>query len=394
MCGIFGFANLTDDNISLKKLREVALDTEKRGTCAYGFAWMDKNGEYHSYKAKGPISKNLKKLDLLKKAVVAICHTRAATHGEPTNNKNNHPHKSGSGYFVHNGIVTNYVGLIKKHKLKTTTSCDSEVIGLLINKFQGKLINRVRHSIDKTWGSCAIAGLWAGKLILVKRGNPLQIASYKKQMWFSSLGNYLTGKKKVMQDCEARQYGFDTGKLVLEKSSLLNENEMYYYGYCRRPVRYSGGSYVHSIPVDQRSYANTVNTMSTRSGGFEDIDPFMDGRTSSMSVKDMVEWRETLRNKRSHRKQQKELMVLTEKQISEMTEEEWEIYCQTGQAPDDIVYPISMLNSDIPGYKEYAKSKDGQLFLPRPDRSFPVVDLNKARSNISKEGACMDRMGS
>ena len=64
-----------------------------------------------------------------------IGHTRAATTGTPTNNKNNHPHICGNIIGVHNGIITNWKTVVKKFNLPMNGGCDSEVIFQLINHF-------------------------------------------------------------------------------------------------------------------------------------------------------------------------------------------------------------------------------------------------------------------
>ena len=64
-----------------------------------------------------------------------IGHTRAATSGEPTNNRNNHPHICGNVVGVHNGVITNWKTLVKKFNLPMNGSCDSEVIFQLMNHF-------------------------------------------------------------------------------------------------------------------------------------------------------------------------------------------------------------------------------------------------------------------
>lgn len=63
-----------------------------------------------------------------------IGHSRAATNGTASNNKNNHPFVSGSIVGVHNGIISNDRQLASAEKLKLDGQCDSEVIFSIINK--------------------------------------------------------------------------------------------------------------------------------------------------------------------------------------------------------------------------------------------------------------------
>jgi glucosamine 6-phosphate synthetase-like amidotransferase/phosphosugar isomerase protein len=174
MCGVFGFVS-NGTRVDLKKLRAIAVDTERRGDHAHGLAWIDEAGRLRRYKSPGPISRNLRCLELVKYARVIIGHCRYATHGAYDQNENNHPHPSDGGWIVHNGVIHNERFLKRVHNLPTTSDCDSEVLALMIEEGNGTLLERSRDAIDQTQGALVMLGLWSrpARLIVARRGNPL-----------------------------------------------------------------------------------------------------------------------------------------------------------------------------------------------------------------------------
>ena len=201
MCGIYGFINKTDKSINLATLKKVAIDTEKRGPHAFGLAWLDRRGRLHSFKSPGKISENLNVLKRVRNARILIAHTRWATHGDPADNVNNHPHVSGKGMLVHNGVVPEYLELMVKNNLDPISDCDSEVLALLIAQTtKSSLLKRVKRTIDQTTGKLSIAGIWGKTLVLARRSmQPLHYKINEGSVWFSSLGKHLPGSAGLYQ---------------------------------------------------------------------------------------------------------------------------------------------------------------------------------------------------
>ena len=223
MCGVFGFVNLTKDNISLKALRKVATKTEERGPHAYGMAWMDRNNELWWYKAEGKISENIEVLQMVKQAVVMVGHTRWATHGSPTDERNNHPHFTDKGAYVHNGVIRNAFDIAKSCNFEMQTECDSEIIGQLMDSAEGTVVDRIYTAVEDTTGPMVVAGIWENSLVLVRKNKqPLKYFKNKKQLWFSSFGKHLLGKPEVFEDNSVQQFVFNRNLIdVKDKKSFV-----------------------------------------------------------------------------------------------------------------------------------------------------------------------------
>jgi hypothetical protein len=80
--------------------------------------------------------------------VLAMARGRADAHRAPAlrdarrrgeHNINNHPHPADGGWIVHNGVVRNYERLVRDRRLCPVSECDSEVLGLLIERSDVKI---------------------------------------------------------------------------------------------------------------------------------------------------------------------------------------------------------------------------------------------------------------
>ena len=202
MCGIFGYLTKRGKGPDLELLREIAIDTERRGNHAFGLAWLDQAGEVHSWKAPGPATQWLKKIGLCRDAQIVVGHCRWATHGSASDNRNNHPHKAGRGYLVHNGIVENYYDLLQQHRIRPESDCDSEIFGLLIHRMAGSIYRRARWACEQTMGSMSILGVWAnpGRLLIARDGRPLHFSRTQDGMYLASEPTALPGKVFAVPD--------------------------------------------------------------------------------------------------------------------------------------------------------------------------------------------------
>lgn len=209
MCGVFGFVAKEDGPLNLNILERVARVTERRGPHAWGMAWITKEGKMKMYKQTGRIKDHLGLLAMAKDATVLIGHTRFATQGDPENNLNNHPHPCDGGWIVHNGMIPAYRHLIDQHDLYPTTDCDSEVLGLLVEKMQGDLVSRCVEAANLcSERNLVMLGLWKpGRLVAVRSGNPLHLGETGKGYYLASLADGLPGTVTELADNQALEFG-------------------------------------------------------------------------------------------------------------------------------------------------------------------------------------------
>lgn len=177
MCGIVGCVSDREvKNVLIEGLKRL----EYRGYDSAGIALL-KNGKIELTKAVGRIVNLEKKMKNSSQSSLGICHTRWATHGEPTES-NAHPHISCDKKIalVHNGIIENYqeikAKLLKKgHKFVSET--DTEVLTHLIEDlYTGDLLGAVRAALKMVRGAYGIAVICAEepkRIVAARMGSPL-----------------------------------------------------------------------------------------------------------------------------------------------------------------------------------------------------------------------------
>ena len=110
-----------------------------------------------------------------------IGHSRAATSGTASDNKNNHPFISGNIVGAHNGVIVNDNELARLESLKLKGQCDSEVIFALVDKNRTATMT-LTDSVKDTcgdlrgWYACIMTDANEyGKLVLFRNRAPLDI---------------------------------------------------------------------------------------------------------------------------------------------------------------------------------------------------------------------------
>jgi glucosamine 6-phosphate synthetase-like amidotransferase/phosphosugar isomerase protein len=173
-------------------------------------AWVDRRGKVRTFKQHGRVSSSLGLLGMAAGAEMLIGHCRYATHGDPANNLNNHPHDGGDSWVVHNGVIHHYESIVKKHRLRMQTECDSEVIGLMLKKFRGKPMNRMVRACSEAMGVSPFVSLalWPDRLIGARaNGQPLHIGETAGAFWLASLRHGLPGSVSEFPEGEVLEFG-------------------------------------------------------------------------------------------------------------------------------------------------------------------------------------------
>ena len=182
MCGIVAYIGPKQAyNFLIQGLKRL----EYRGYDSAGIALLD--GDMKVYKEHGKVQDLIDTIGEQNiEGTRGIGHTRWATHGEP-NQKNAHPHLSGSGDLavIHNGIIENYASLkevlsLRGHVFNSDT--DSEVLIHLIEEIcaneKCSLFEAVRLALSEVVGAYAIVILSKNDpdlLIGARKGSPLVV---------------------------------------------------------------------------------------------------------------------------------------------------------------------------------------------------------------------------
>jgi len=196
MCGVFGFATKEGERFDPEHLRKIAVNTMTRGPHAWGMAWVDESDRLHSFKQTGKITDSLGLLTMAADAKMLVGHCRFATHGDPANNLNNHPHPADGGWIVHNGQISHHKKIAERYNLFPTTACDSEVIGLMIERSDGTLFERCQQAVDVCKGNrpFAMLGLWRDTMVVARANEqPLHVSETDGGYYVASLPFALPG---------------------------------------------------------------------------------------------------------------------------------------------------------------------------------------------------------
>jgi len=217
MCGIFGFITRAGEGPEIARLRRLALITQTRGEHAFGLAWLNSDGAIQTFKRPGPAQACLDELDRCRDAIIVVGHCRYATHGSPQDNRNNHPHASGGGQLIHNGVVHNHDDLVRQYDLRPQTECDSEVLGLLMARCPGTTNQRAAWAANQAMGDLAMLAVWRkpARLLVARRGRPLHFGQGRDGYYFGSLPDGLPGRAQAVTDRTSRVLGYEGGELAL-----------------------------------------------------------------------------------------------------------------------------------------------------------------------------------
>lgn len=186
MCGICGIRRFGPEPISAEQIRVLLIGNERRGNQATGVAFQQTDGSIQVHKTDEPagrfvvdsefgkfIEENLKEDTL-----TFLGHTRAATKGHPSKNKNNHPMWDGKVALIHNGMVSNDDSLFTELNYERSAETDSDIFRAIISN--NGFTTRASNLMNRVSGSAAIAAISTehpGKLLLARSGNPIVLAT-------------------------------------------------------------------------------------------------------------------------------------------------------------------------------------------------------------------------
>lgn len=203
MCGIVGYVGSKDtQSVLLEGLKRL----EYRGYDSSGIAVLS-GGGLTVTKSVGRISNLERKLKPQDGCSAGICHTRWATHGEPTE-ENAHPHTDCQKEIaiVHNGIIENYQEIkaeLSRSGHHFSSETDTEVLAHLIEElYQGDLLEAVRKALAKVRGAYGIAAIHRnepGRIIAARMGSPLILGVGKGENFVASdVSAFLGHTRKVV----------------------------------------------------------------------------------------------------------------------------------------------------------------------------------------------------
>lgn len=239
MCGIFAYSgSKKTERVLIQGLKNL----EYRGYDSAGVAFFER-GKIKRYRVCGGVEELEKKIpNFGLKIELGIGHTRWATHGKPSQ-INAHPHKGGSIYVVHNGVIENsrqIKKIISSGKLVSET--DTELIPHLIQFFiqsEGlDFFKAVLKSLPLLKGSYAVAALSEKnpkELIAFKSGPPLILAKKQGDFFVSSdlqaleegMSFFFLGDEEILylKDNLPRIFNFKGQPISLKLKKGLKKNK-------------------------------------------------------------------------------------------------------------------------------------------------------------------------
>src|SRR5271169_3186203 len=197
MCGIGGFKRFGAELPNKGQVSAMLYKLSRRGLGATGVAIQHKNGAIYVHKEDCPAWKftasdeydNFMKKYLNENVLHILCHTRQPTKGTVLDMNNNHPCFIGKTAIVHNGMIHNDDQLFRETKLPRCGEVDSDIIRALLD--DAGLGKKGIAALGKMRGQAAIAAISTypterGKLLLVRSGNPIVLASTKQMLVWAS----------------------------------------------------------------------------------------------------------------------------------------------------------------------------------------------------------------
>lgn len=210
MCAVFGlidYNRVFTTKQREKLLRVLSKECEIRGTDATGFAF---NTRERMTIYKRPLAAHKLRLRLKDDANIIMGHTRMATQGNKSDNRNNHqfPGKAGGTEFAlaHNGVLQNDFKLRTEMNLPSTPiETDSYIAVQLLENSNALNSQTIAKMAEKVLGSFVFTILDnQNNMYFVKGDNPLALYHYE------SYGFYVYASTKEILDRALTKLGLLT----------------------------------------------------------------------------------------------------------------------------------------------------------------------------------------
>ena len=248
MCGIGGVIKpkgITEEDV--ERIKKMSIALQSRGTDAYGVLIVKADWSMRVVKLPCTARQMWSQIgDFLKAemlgAKVVLVHTRAATTGSPSNNKNNHPFVSSDGRFVfaHNGVIHGYTAIYSKNEPETDSYWGIFKPFLALIESGESVEDAIAEAVCEANGSAAT--WWYDKekkkVYLFRKDNPCKMFVRSGEVWFASEKKHLeaAGFKTVFDTSTYTLYEIDaqTGDVETKDYSHLKpkrETTVVYYGW-------------------------------------------------------------------------------------------------------------------------------------------------------------------
>ena len=236
MCGIGGYyqTGSTENAPQWAKpaLRKMWDTLQSRGSDASGVAYESPTGTRH-YKTDKPayelsgLSMGLA-FNMNRSPRWVMLHTRAATHGKPEENRNNHPLMGHKLALCHNGVVYNKDNVLSKYNVSAKRDVDTEAILVALkNGGIDAVAKHVEGSMSISWAKGKTMYLWTNGM------SPLVIGElFNGDFMYSSTDSHLisTGLrfKQVFDAKHGHLYKFTPEGMTVHKTQLRKTQQPMY----------------------------------------------------------------------------------------------------------------------------------------------------------------------
>ncbi len=220
MCGIMGYYAFGEIIPSKKKIEDMFILLETRGTDASGFSFIDKTtNNLMVTKAEVPARSLIKSpgWQNLQLPKIMIFHTRMMTQGEPKNNMNNHPLFTKKGLaIVHNGMIYNDKEIFGANTNRDA-EVDSEAILFQLSRKSKDPIKKVFETLE---GGFAVAS--------IDKNNPTVLTLFRKD---NPMDLYYNSEDDILYFCSEREIMQETLKIKKYSKRGFRLGEKEYHSY-------------------------------------------------------------------------------------------------------------------------------------------------------------------